>query len=85
MRDRKDYVPPIVQDFGGRVGQAFHGSIDALVGFGKGVVLTVVALAPWLLLLAILGSPLWLRLWRAYKARRRLATATPAPPVMPMA
>ncbi len=80
LRDRKDYVPPIVPDFGGQIGRAFQGSIELLVSFGKGLVVTVVALAPWLLLLAVLGSPLWLRLWRAFKARKRLPTPAPAPP-----
>jgi hypothetical protein len=81
MRDRKDYVPPIVPDFGGRVGRVFQASIEALVSFGKGIVVAVVALAPWLLVLAVLGSPLWLRVWRAWKARKRLPTPPGAPTV----
>lgn len=80
LRDRQDYVPPVVPNFGGSVGRAFQGSIEMLVSFGKGVLLFVVAASPWLLLVAVLGSPFWRRLWLAHKARKRLRTpASPAP------
>jgi hypothetical protein len=80
MHDRKDYVPPVVANFGGSVGRAFHGSIELLVDFGKGLVLTVVAAAPWLAIVALLGSPFWLR-WRRSARARKAATTTPAAPI----
>ena len=79
MRDRKDYVPLVVPNFGGSLGRAFQGSIETLVSLGKGIVLTVVALAPWLLLIAVLGIPFWPRLRRAYKTRRSVSTPAIAP------
>ncbi|HWG42816.1 MAG TPA: DUF4349 domain-containing protein [Gemmataceae bacterium] len=67
---RRDYTPPLMPDFGSTVGRTFQGSIDALVLFGKGIVLTVVALAPWLVVLGLLGAPGFV-IWR----RRRAANA----------
>ncbi|MCI0458252.1 MAG: DUF4349 domain-containing protein [Gemmataceae bacterium] len=80
IRDRKDYVPPMVPDFGGSVGRAFEGSIHAMVSVAKGLVLVVVALAPWLVVLGVLGAPVWWRLWRTYKARP--STSPPQQPVV---
>jgi hypothetical protein len=79
LRDRKDYVPPIVPNFGGTLGRAFQGSVELLVSFGKAIVVAVVALAPWVAVLALLTSPWWRRTWRWFKARRRLAITTPVP------
>ncbi len=81
MQDRKDYVPPVVPNFGGSIGRTFQGSIEVLVNFGKGIVLTAVALVPWILLVVLLGSPWWPRLWRRFKARR--SPPTPAPAAAP--
>jgi hypothetical protein len=73
LLDRRDYTPPLMPDFGSTIGRTFNGSIDALVLFGKAIVLTVVAAAPWLLVLGVLGAPGFV-MWR----RRRLAgTRTP--------
>jgi hypothetical protein len=69
LRDRKDYVPPIVPDFGTRIGRTFQGSVEALLAFFRGVVLVVVALAPWLAVLAVPGLPL-LIWWRIRRRRR---------------
>jgi hypothetical protein len=80
IRDRKDYVPPVVPDFGGNIGRTFQGSIEALVSVGKGLVLTVVALTPWLVVLGVLGSPLWWRLWRTYRTRK--STPPPSQPAV---
>jgi hypothetical protein len=70
MRDRKDYVPPVVPDFGGSVGQTFKASINALFHVGKRLVLVLVAVTPWLAVLGVFGAPVWWRLWRTYKARQ---------------
>jgi hypothetical protein len=80
VHDRKDYVPPVVPDFSGSVGRTFQGSIEALVSAGKGLVLAAVALAPWVLVLGLLGAPLWWRFWRASKVRK--SAPPPPPPVV---
>jgi hypothetical protein len=74
MRDRKDYVPPIMPRFGSRVGRTFTGSIEALVAVGEFLVHAVVALAPWLVVLAVIGGP------AAIIARRRRWRRPPGPP-----
>jgi hypothetical protein len=66
LLDRRDYMPPLMPDFGSTVGRTFQGSIEALATFGKGIILVVVALAPWLAVLGLLGAPavvIWRR-WR---------------------
>jgi hypothetical protein len=76
LLDRRDYKPPVLPDFGGTVGRTFEGSINALVVFGKAIVLTVVALAPWLVVLGLLAAPGFV-LWRRRRAAlTRLPEAT---------
>lgn len=70
LLDRRDYTPPLMPDFGSTVGRTFQGSIEALVMFGKGIVLVVVALAPWLTVLVLLAAP-GIFVWR----RRRAANS----------
>jgi hypothetical protein len=65
-------------DFSSTIGRTFQGSLDALVLFGKGIVLMVVALAPWLVVLALLGAPGFV-MWR----RRRAAANARIPLVSP--
>jgi hypothetical protein len=77
LLDRRDYQPPILPDFGSTVGRTFQGSIDALVLFGKAIILTVVALAPWLVVLGLLVTPGFI-LWRRRRAASApVSTATP--------
>jgi len=66
MLDRKDYTPPVVPNFGSSIGRTFQASVQAMVEFGKGIVLVVTALVPWLLVLAVIGIPSWWR-WRRRK------------------
>jgi hypothetical protein len=79
VHERKDYVPPsstnapVEPGFGQSLGGTFSGSIDALVAVGKGFVLGVVAVAPWLAIVAVVGSPLWVYLWRARRSRKQLS------------
>lgn len=54
LREVKDYKPPTAPTFGTRISDTFSASWEAVVEFGKGVVLFGVALAPW--------APLWLPL-----------------------
>jgi hypothetical protein len=64
VRERKDYVPPTAPAFGTTIGRTFSGSVDLLVSLGKGVVLVVVALVPWLPVMAAF-VPVWLLIKRA--------------------
>jgi hypothetical protein len=77
MEEVKDYVPPQAPTFGRRVLTTFTDSLDLLLRFGRWVVLAVVALAPWLAVLALVGIPTW-KLARRY---RRQPAPRPEPPV----
>jgi hypothetical protein len=79
LLDRRDYTPPLMPDFGSTVGRTFEGSVNALVLFGKAIVLTVVALAPWAAVLGLVCTPghvMWRR--RRAAANARIPTAVPA-------
>jgi hypothetical protein len=71
LQDRRGYVPPVQASFGSSVGQTFSASVDALVAAGKFLVLAVVALAPWLLVLAVVSAPVWY--WFRRRRPRRVA------------
>ena len=81
MRDRKDYVPAASPSFGTSIGRTWQDSLDALLGFGKGAVLLIVAAAPWL---AVLAAPALAAWWwarkRLKKARGRAVQVLPAAP-----
>lgn len=66
MLDRKDYAPPLVPNFGSSIGRTFQASVQAMVEFGKGIVLVVTALVPWLFVGALVAVPAWWR-WRRRK------------------
>jgi hypothetical protein len=76
MHDRKDYVPTTAPSFGTSISRTFSGSWDSLLALGKGIVLVVVAVTPWLPVLAVLALAGWLGIRRANK--RRAAPNTPA-------
>ena len=57
MSEEKPYVPPSAPTFGTSIGRTFGDSINALESLGKGLVLFLVAIAPWSPLI-VLG--LWL-------------------------
>ncbi|HEY7330570.1 MAG TPA: DUF4349 domain-containing protein [Gemmataceae bacterium] len=78
LLDRRDYTPPLMPDFGSTIGRTFQGSIEALVLFGKGIVLVVVALAPWLVVLALLVVPLWI-IWRRWRAANTVIPVAESP------
>jgi hypothetical protein len=78
LLDRRDYKPPLMPDFGSKVGRTFQESIEALISFGKGIILVVVALAPWLPVVALLVAPLWMR-WRRRRAVPNVVAATATP------
>jgi hypothetical protein len=76
IHERKNYGPDKTQapTFGTTVSRTFEGSLDVLASFGKGLVLFVVALLPWLVVLAVLAVPAVL-LWR--RQRRQIAIIQP--------
>jgi hypothetical protein len=74
IQERKNYVPPTAPTFGGRIGQTFSDSVDALKRFGQGMVIVAVGLGPWLPVIAVVVVPLWLLIRRAI----RRARTTPA-------
>lgn len=82
LREVKDYTPPTAPTFGAQIGETFRTSWDAVLSFGRVVVLFAVALVPW----APVWGPavllvLWQgRRWRAGRVSRRLVRAEPAPP-----
>jgi hypothetical protein len=81
IQDRKAYVPTTTPTFGTSIGRTFEGSIDALMSFGRGIVLVVVAVAPWLAVLAVPGMAAWLLIRRQLKnGRSRITTVLPADP-----
>jgi len=57
MREDKPYVPDSAPSFGTSLGRTFGDSVDSLEKLGKGLVLALVALAPWSPLIVI---GLWL-------------------------
>jgi hypothetical protein len=65
LREDKEYVPPQAPTFAAEIGGTFSGSLDALTQFGKFLLLAVVALAPWLPVLAVVIIPTWLLVRRA--------------------
>jgi hypothetical protein len=81
LRERSSYQPPEAADFGTTVGRTFSDSWLALVGLGKGVVIFVTALIPWLPVLALVGVPIFL-LTRRYRKQQAplLAVAVEQPP-----
>jgi Domain of unknown function (DUF4349) len=49
----KDYTPPQPVSLAAQIHTTFFGSLDALTAFGKSLLLIVIALVPWLPLIAI--------------------------------
>ena len=80
LREVKDYKPPTAPTFGTRIGQTFAASWDAVLEFGKGLVLLVVALVPW--------APLWIpalvaTVWVVRRLRRAAREAAREPEPRP--
>src|SRR5262249_9381319 len=74
----KDYTPPVNPTFGTQIGRTFRESIALLTSFGKGIVLIVVAVAPWLPLAALV-----LVLLRVLARRGGAGPAPRTPPSAP--
>jgi hypothetical protein len=70
---QQKYTPPRPPSLGDDIRETLGGSWDALKGFGRGLVLALVALVPWALPLVVL---VWLviRWWRRRRQRRQART-----------
>jgi hypothetical protein len=79
LNDRVGYVPANTPPFGTTVTRTFDGSIDAMLMVGKGIVLFVVALAPWLVVLAVPTVPAFLWWRRQLRLHKSAAKTTSAP------
>lgn len=79
LREVKDYKPPTAPTFGDRVSGTFSNSWDGLVEFVTGLALAVVALVPWLPVLAPLGVVACLAV-RAYRRAKPTAVVVRAEP-----
>jgi hypothetical protein len=76
----KDYTPPVAMTLQVQVGHTFFGSLNALAAFGRSVLFVLVALVPWIPLIAI--GLLVIR-WLVRSAQRtegKRATSTSPPP-----
>jgi hypothetical protein len=58
VEEVKGYVPEQAPTYATRVRRAFDGSVDTLVSAAQNLSVGIVALAPWAVVLLVLGSPL---------------------------
>lgn len=64
INERTGYVPAEAESFGTTVSHTFENSLGALTEFGKNLVLLAVAIAPWLVPLAVVALPVGIWRWR---------------------
>ncbi|MBI3910797.1 MAG: DUF4349 domain-containing protein [Armatimonadetes bacterium] len=69
IHEIKDYVPTGSGGFLGEIARTFRESAELLRDAGKGVVLFLVGLGPWLVTLGLVGTPIWLRARRRSKSK----------------
>jgi hypothetical protein len=67
IEEKKDYVPPSEETFGGNASNAFSNSWQALVNLGKFLAITFVSLVPWLPVIALVVGVVW---WQVRRYRR---------------
>jgi hypothetical protein len=77
LREEQNYVPPQAPGFGGQVSATFGQSIQILLTVGRFLVLTAVALGPWLPF--PLAALVAFRFWRK-RTDRALPSVEPIPP-----
>jgi hypothetical protein len=82
VRERKDYVPPTSPSFGKNISRTFGGSLDALTNFLQGIVLVLVALVPWIPVMALIVVPIWYVIRRSLRSPAPM-TVLPAEPQAP--
>ena len=66
--ENQNYKPPQEPTFATRISLTFDASWKALTMFGKGLVLFVVLMTPWLPVLAVIFGPTW---WIIRRSRKR--------------
>lgn len=74
--DRRGYVPPESPEFTTTIGRTWSGSVDGLISFGRGIVLVVVALTPWLPVIALIVVPAFLLIRRGLRGIAAAANAS---------
>ena len=84
IEEQKDYVPPQAPGFESRVSEQWSGSVTSLLELGEWLVLSAVALAPWVAVLIVLLAVLWVGL-RLRKLFRRSPGNSTTPPAAPPA
>ena len=77
IQEIKNYISPRAPTFTSTIASTFSSSLDALIAFGKGLVLVAIALAPWLPVIAVVVVPAWLVIRR--QLRRVSAPDQPVP------
>ena len=60
LLERQGYTPPTKPTFGTQISRTWDSSWQALLFFGQGLTLIGVALAPWLAVVALIVTPVWL-------------------------
>jgi type II secretory pathway pseudopilin PulG len=75
IHEIKDYVPPAPPTFATEITRTFSGSLGALVDFAKGALLVFIALAPWLVIVALIGFPIWR--WARKRTPKKVDTENP--------
>jgi Domain of unknown function (DUF4349) len=65
----KGYVPPQAPTLGTRLGRTFTASLETLRQFGEGLLIVIVAIVPWLPILALLVGVIF---WRTRRAMARV-------------
>ncbi|HVF11388.1 MAG TPA: DUF4349 domain-containing protein [Abditibacteriaceae bacterium] len=60
INEIKNYVPPAPPTFGAQLARTFEKSVSQLTDTGKGLLVLVVAVAPWLVVLALILVPVWM-------------------------
>lgn len=71
--ERVEYTPPTAPTFGERIATTFSTSLHSMQQLGESLVIAIVALAPWLVLFALLGGISWLVLLRIVRLLSRTA------------
>jgi hypothetical protein len=78
LQEIKDYVPPQAPTFGSTIAGTFSSSVEVLQSVGKGLVLFIVALAPWLPIILLAALPAWILLRRRRRPLTVQAEALPS-------
>lgn len=71
IQEIKNYVPPTPPTFSTEITRTFQGSLGELVNFGKSLLIGIVGLLPWLVVLSVVGLPLWKWSRRRHPTQRK--------------